>query len=227
MAEEMNLTEGWYFKNNDSCYTTVVTNFLKNINEIGLKNVECHKIFDKYTLNFENIDDSVHDSVPLDVELKALCCPRVLSILSTDIDKDLDLDLDKDKIELIQEIRYKFLRYIMQVVQVQSLTRFEMTEFFVIIYMYRILFTTAQYGMALLFKAILRKLLELIKISGLLSLCLIFCEFCPYTIALEHYPICKQPDDIMSQLRFIKSHVVLNSLLEKHRNKLSLVFPLN
>lgn len=198
----------WYFAN-DECKNNV-THFLSNLNT--LSNSQCHPLFD---------NPKAVNGVDSYQKLLDWCTPQNIAILNLDLNKDLDATIHAAEIDLIVDIRTHFLAYIRSIVNLKNLNTKQAIQLFVMIYKYKVLFAHTQYGLGGLYKAIVRKLLELFYFHGVIPLFLIFCDLCP-TMVTEHlYPLCRKPraNLVQDYLEFIETDPVLFQLLKKHELK--------
>lgn len=212
------LLEHWYIApNNDEARERVVQ-FDRDIHNLVYK--ECHPLL-RGTLEEQH---AVH---PDSNKLQSWCTPHVQTQLRVDVDKDLDPVVDKDKIAFLKEIRTTFLQYIRSMIATGDLSLPQCLEMFELVNKFKVLFDMEQYGLRGLWKAILRKLIVLVRIGNSEFLLFLF-EWVPHMFTKDHCLMCEGLEDdeefLCTMTTVCRSSPFMESLYEKHRHKFELYF---
>ena len=226
MARWGSRLDKWYIQPNNAAAQIRVQEFDLYIHNLEHNNSICHPFFHEVVFISDN-QTTLHG---LQHQLDCWDTPRVQSLLKVDVNTDLDPEADSEKMVFLREIKATFLFYVRGMVTKDNLTTDEALKLYTYFHRFKVLFEMEQYGMLGLWKACVRKVIDLIH-EGKIAFLLLFMEWYPEMISEEHYIIVQS--DVDNYVSNWEQHLqqacmtnpTLALLFQKHQPRFQVYFP--
>lgn len=216
----------WYVNPHSAAAQSRLQEFDTFIHNLEHNNNNCHPFFKEVVF----LSDSQTTLASLQHQLNLWDVPRVQSLLKVDVNKDLDPEADLDKMLFLKEIKATFLFYVRGTVTKENLTTEDALTLYTYFHRFKVLFEMEQYGMLGLWKACLRKVIDLIH-EGEIAFLLLFMEWYPEMISDEHYitvngDVGHQSEHVWKQHLQLacRTNPTLFCLFEKHQQRFQVYF---